>query len=284
MAPKTAAVELHHVIDGPPDAPVVVLGPSLGTDVGLFDAQVAALADRWRTIRFDLRGHGRSPAPPGPYTIADLAGDVLALVDALGVERFHYAGVSIGGAIGQWLGIHHADRLLSLTVCASAARFGAPDSWPVRAATVRAEGTESMVASRPGTWFVPKFAQEQPREVERLLAMLRSTSREGYAGCCEAIATYDVREQLGRITAPTLVVAGAEDPATPVDMVRAIADGIPGSTFVVVPDAAHLVNAERPEPVNRALAEHLERCAPEQVRVLDSRAARREQCSSPIQG
>jgi 3-oxoadipate enol-lactonase len=251
--------DLHHVIDGPDDAPVLVLGPSLGTDLGLFDPQVAALADRYRIVRFDLRGHGGTAAPAGPYTIGDLAGDVIALVDALGIERFHYGGVSIGGAIGQWLGIHHGERLLTLTICASAARFADPESWPARAATARAEGTEPMVASRPGTWFTQDFAREHPAEAERLLDMLRATDREGYAGCCEAVAAFDARPELGRISVPTLVIAGADDPATPVDMVREIAEGVPGAEFVVIPHAAHLVNAEQPEAVTGALAAHLAR-------------------------
>lgn len=252
--------DLHHVVDGPADAPVLVLGPSLGTDLGLFDAQVSALADRWRVVRFDLPGHGRSPASPGPYTMAGLADDVLALLDGLSVEQFHYAGVSIGGAIGLQLAIG-SGRLLSLAVCASAARFADPPSWAVRAATVRAEGTEVMVPSRTGTWWVPRFAIDHPQEAGRLLAMLRGTSREGYAGCCEAIGAFDVRSELHRITVPTLALAGAADPATPVEMVQQIADGIPGARFVVVPDAAHLVNAERPADVNRELTAHLERCA-----------------------
>lgn len=249
--------DLHRVVDGPEDAPALLLGPSLGTDLGLFDAQAAALAGPYRVVRFDLRGHGGTPAVPGPYAIGDLAGDVLALADALGIGRFHYAGVSIGGAIGQWLAIHHGERLHTLTVCASAARFADPDSWPARAATVRAQGTEAMVASRPGTWFTHAFARAQPTEAERLLAMLRATTAEGYAGCCEAIGAFDARAELGRIAVPTLVIAGADDPATPPDMVREIADGVGGAEFLVVPDAAHLVNAERPEPVTDALAAHL---------------------------
>jgi 3-oxoadipate enol-lactonase len=252
-------IEPHHVLHGPQDGEVLVLGPSLGTNLGLFDAQVAALASRWRVVRFDLRGHGRSPVPPGPYTVAELAGDVLGLLDRLDVQRCHYLGVSIGGAIGQWLAIHHGDRLASLTVCASAARFADPPSWPARAATVRAEGTEAMLPSRNGTWFVPGFARREPVAAGRLLSMLRSTPREGYAGCCEAIGAFDVRADLHRVTTPTLVLAGADDPATPVDMVRAIATGIPDAEFAVIADAAHLFTAERPGEVNTAVVAHLEK-------------------------
>ncbi|MGH3435623.1 MAG: 3-oxoadipate enol-lactonase [Sciscionella sp.] len=254
-------IALHHVIDGPADAPVLVLGPSLGTDLGLFDAQVDELASEWRIVRFDLRGHGGSPVPPGPYTIAELAGDVVALLGRLGIDRFHYAGVSIGGAIGQWLAIHHGHLLASLTVCASAARFADPPSWWVRAATVRADGTEGLVPSRTGTWFLPSFATERPAEARRLLDMLRRTPAEGYAGCCEAIGDFDVRQELGGVMVPTLALAGADDPATTVEMVRAIAEGIPGAEFVVVPKSAHLLNAERSDIVNAALAAHLRRCS-----------------------
>lgn len=209
-------------------------------------------------MRFDLRGHGGSPVPPGPYTIGDLGGDVLELLDRLGIRRFHYAGVSIGGAIGLWLAIHHGHRLRSLAVIASAARFADPPSWAARAATVRAEGTGAMVASRSGTWFLPSFAEESPKETERLLQMLRATSAEGYAACCEALGGFDVRDQLGSIATPTLVLAGADDPATTVDMMRVVAEGIDGARLVVIPDCAHLVNAERPAEVNAALRANLE--------------------------
>jgi 3-oxoadipate enol-lactonase len=247
-------MNLHTVIDGPADAPVLVLGPSLGTDTAMFDAQVAALADRYRTVRFDLPGHGRSPDPAGPLTIGDLAEAVLSAVGD--VERFHYAGVSIGGAIGQWLGVHHPDRLLSLTVMATAAQFADPASWPQRAATVRAQGTEAMVASRPGTWYTLGFAEQHPERAEAVLDMLRAASAEGYAACCEAIGTFDLRDELHRISAPTLVIAGADDPATPVETVQLIADRVPGAQFVVLP-GAHLINVEAPDDVTKALAGHL---------------------------
>lgn len=244
-------MRLHHQTDGDERAPVLVLGPSLGTDLHLFDAQVAAFDGRFRIVRFDLPGHGGSPDPDGDITIADLAGAVLDLVDG----PFHYAGVSLGGAIGQWLGVH-SDRVLSLAVLATAARFPNPDQWPERAATVREKGTEAMVASRTGTWFVQDFVRRDPSGAERLLDMLRATSDEGYAACCLAIGGHDVRAGLGSVAVPTLVVAGAEDPATPPSSLREIADGIPGARYAEVPGAAHLLNAERPDEVNALLAAH----------------------------
>lgn len=257
MTDDHAPTVLYHRVDGPADGPVVVFGPSLGTDLHLFDSQADALARRYRVVRVDLPGHGHSPAADGPYTMPGLARDVLAVADRLGIGRFHYAGVSIGGAIGLQLALDHGERLLSLAVCASAARFADRASWPGRAATVRAEGTAAMLASRPGTWFTHEFARAEPAQAQRLLDMLRATSAEGYAGCCEAIGAFDVRARLAEIRVPTCAIAGAEDPATPPDMVRAIADGIPGAAFHVVPATAHLLNAERPGDVNDLLAAHL---------------------------
>jgi 3-oxoadipate enol-lactonase len=249
---------LHAVEDGPADGPVLVLGPSLGTDTGLFDAQVAEFAGTHRVIRYDLRGHGGSEVVPGPCTMADLARDVLALLDRLGVQRFSYAGVSIGGAIGQQLALTAPDRVDRLVIIASAAQFADPPSWSVRADQVRAEGTGVLAPSRTGTWFTAEWSEQEPKEAERLVRMLRDTPAEGYATCCEAIGAFDVRDRLGEISAPTLTIAGEQDPATTVDMVRAIADAIPGAEFVVVPGAAHLPDATDPEPVNAALRRHLD--------------------------
>ena len=252
---RASVTDLHHRVDGPDDAPVVVLGPSLGTDLHLFDAQVDALASRYRVVRYDLPGHGRTPAPEGPCTMPGMAGSVIALLDRLGIDQAHHVGVSIGGAIAQQLTLDHPARVLSTTAVASAARFADPQSWPQRAATVREQGTEAMVASRPGTWYVPAFAATPT--AERLLMMLRTTTREGYAACCEAISEFDVRDRLGEITVPVLAVAGAQDPATPPEMVRVIADGVPHGRFEIVPDAAHLLNAEKPLQLNGLLLEHL---------------------------
>ena len=248
---------LHVQEDGPSDAPVLVLGPSLGTDLGMFDAQIEDLAQQHRIIRYDLRGHGRSPVVPGPFTVADLAQDVVDLLDDRAIDRFCYAGVSLGGAIGLQLAVSVPDRVERLIVMASAAQFPDPPSWKARADRVRAEGTEFLIPSRIGAWVTPGFAESDPEETERLLAMLRRTSREGYAACCETITDFDVRDRLPGITAPTLVIAGADDPATSPDVVRGIADGIPGARFVVVPQASHLVSAEQPDAVTAEIRQFL---------------------------
>ena len=253
----TSTAHLHHVQDGSVDAPALVLGPSLGTDTGLFDTQAVEFARTHRVVRYDLRGHGGSEVVPGACTMADLAGDVLALLDRLGIDRFSYAGVSIGGAIGLHLALTVPDRLERLAIIASAARFADPPSWAVRAQQVREQGTEFLVPSRTGTWFTAPWGARHPGEADRLLTMLRTTPPEGYAACCEAIGSFDVRDRLGGISTPPLTIAGAEDPATPVDMVRLIADGIPSAEFLVVPDAAHLPNATDPDVVNAALRKHL---------------------------
>lgn len=252
---------LHHREDGPVDAPVLVLGPSLGTDLHLFDDQIApgpySLARTHRVIRYDLPGHGRSPAAFGSVTVASLAGQVIDLLDGLGVHTFHYGGVSLGGAIGQQLAVDEPERVTTLAVLASAARFADPPSWAQRAATVRERGTGVMLDSRPGTWFTHAFAEKEPDEAQRLLTMLQDTTDEGYAACCEAIATFDIRGKLARVRAPTLAIAGADDPATPPPMVQLIAYTIPDARFRVVAGTAHLLNAERPDEVNRLLAGHL---------------------------
>jgi 3-oxoadipate enol-lactonase len=252
----TRRARLNAVTDGPSDAPVLVLGPSLGTDVGLFDAQVAGFAGTHRVIRYDLRGHGGSEVVPGPCAMSDLADDVLGLLDLLGVARFSYAGVSIGGAIGLELALTVPDRVERLAVLASAARFADAPSYAVRAQQVRAEGTEFLVPSRTGLWFTAEFAEQNPAETERLLTMLRTTPAEGYAACCEAIAEFDIRSRTGEISAPTLAIAGAEDPATTGELMRELAESIPSAEFVVVPGAGHLPNATHPDAVNRALREH----------------------------
>ncbi|MFB6631092.1 3-oxoadipate enol-lactonase [Streptomyces sp. NPDC056362] len=250
---------LHHRVDGPPDAPVLLLGPSLGTSLAVWDAQTAALARHHRVVRWDLPGHGGTPAgvlptAPGATTVADLADLVLALADRLGAERFGYAGISLGGAVGAHLAVHHPERITGLALVCSSARFGAPEAWRERAALVRTEGTEPLAASTATRWFTPGFATTPI--AGRLLADLRAADPDGYAACCDALAAHDLRDALGRITAPTLVVAGRADPATPPAHSRELADGIPDAGLLELAGAAHLAPAERPQAVLTALLDH----------------------------
>ncbi|MEU7695354.1 3-oxoadipate enol-lactonase [Microbispora hainanensis] len=246
---------LNHRFDGPPDAPVVVLGPSLGTTLGLWEPQLPALTSTWRVLRYDLPCHGGSRAASGftrDLTVDDLAGGVLALLDRHGVEAAAYAGVSLGGAVGTALALRAPDRIASLVLCCTSARFGTADSWRERAALVRAEGTEPLIEATRGRWFTPGFP-----DAERYLDMLRGADPEGYAACCDALAVFDVRDRLGEVRAPTLVIAGADDPATPPSHAEVLAEGIPETELLVVPGAAHLATVERPDVATPAITEHL---------------------------
>ncbi|MFJ2093697.1 3-oxoadipate enol-lactonase [Streptomyces sp. NPDC087901] len=247
---------LHHQVDGPLSGPPLLLGPSLGTALSVWDAQIAALAREHRVVRWDLPGHGSTPAAlfPAGSGVAELGRQVLRLADALGIERFAYAGVSLGGAVGTWLAVHHPDRITSLALVCSSARFGEPQAWRDRAALVRAEGMGPVADTAAGRWFTADFADSPAARAA--LAELRDVDPHAYASLCDALAAHDLRGELARVTAPTLVVAGREDPATPVAHARELADTIPGSTLVELPGASHLANVERPAPVRAALLNH----------------------------
>ena len=245
----------HFVAEGPPDAPALVLGPSLGTSLAVWDAQASALARHHRVVRWDLPGHGGSAATlvGERVTVGDLAELVLALADHLGLERFAYAGISIGGAVGAELAVRRPERVESLALVCSSARFGEPQGWLDRAAKVRRDGTEFLAASAAGRWFTPEFRGEA---VASLIADQRAADPTGYAACCEALAAYDLRGELGRISAPTLVVAGREDTATPPSHARELVDGIAGAGLVEIPGAGHLAPVEQPWVVLDALRRH----------------------------
>jgi 3-oxoadipate enol-lactonase len=252
-----SAVEVHHEIAGPADAPVVVLCNSLGTSMAMWDPQVPALAAHHRVVRYDLRGHGRSPVPPGPYTLTDLAGDALALLDRLDIERAHFVGLSIGGMASMQVAATAPERVDRMVLCCTSAYLPPATGWHDRAATARAKGTGVLTDGAIGRWLTPAFAAASPGLVEELRATLEATPDEGYAGCCEAIATMDLRPHLSRIQAPTLLVAGADDPATPVDHAAAIAAALNGARTVVVGPAAHLANLEQPSAVSAHILRHL---------------------------
>jgi 3-oxoadipate enol-lactonase len=251
--------ELFAVEEGDADSPPLVLGNSLGTTLAVWDPQAPALADRFRLIRYDHRGHGRSPLPPPPYEIADLADDVVELLDRLGIERTSYCGLSIGGMTGISLAARYPERIDRLVVCCSSPHMPPPSAWAERAASVREAGSVDAVADTVvERWLTPEYAATHPDVRDRLRAMLASSPPDGYAAACGAIERMDLRPLLGDVRAPTLVVAGARDPAAPPDdHARLIGEGIPGARYELV-DAAHLANVEQPEHVTRLILDHLE--------------------------
>ncbi|MBO0867968.1 MAG: 3-oxoadipate enol-lactonase [Micromonosporaceae bacterium] len=249
--------KLQHEEFGPAGGPVLVLGGSLGTALRMWRPQVEALADRYRIICYDHRGHGGSQVPPGPYTMDDLGGDVLALLDGLGVDSFAYCGLSLGGMVGMWLAAHQPGRVRRLVLLCTAAHLPPAQGWLERAARVRGAGITSIADTVLARWFTAAMPGTDPR-VAWCREMLLATPAEGYAGCCEAIAMMDLRPELVRIAAPTLVVAGALDPATPPTFAGQIAAAVPAARLTILPDAAHLSNVECPDSVSGLLTEHLE--------------------------
>lgn len=250
---------LHYRLDGPEGAPVLVLGPSLGTTLDIWAPQLPFLTPGLRVLRYDLRGHGGSPVVPEQPApaMADLAGDVLALLADLGIDRFAVGGVSLGGAIASTVAVTVPDRVWSLLLCCTSARFGDPGTWRERIALVRAEGMGGPADSAPERWFTAAFAARHPEVVGPVQEMLRTTDPEGYVACCEALSGFDQRDRLSEVTAPTLVLCGADDPVSPPEHGRELAEGIAGASLVVIDGASHLAGVERPEQVGLAMADHL---------------------------
>lgn len=251
---------LHHEVHGRDDAPVLVLSSSLGTTCAMWAPQLEPLSERFRVVTYDMRGHGRSPVPPGPYEIGDLGADVLALLNALEVERAAFCGLSIGGMIGQWLGIHAADRIDRLILCCSSSYAPPAEAWAERARTVREAGTTAAIADAVvGRWLTAGFATAHPEIRDWLHAMLIAQPANGYAECCGAIERMDLRSELQTITAPTLVLGATDDPSLPPDPHSdTIAAGIRGARAVRIDDAAHLASVEQAHTMTRLILEHLE--------------------------
>lgn len=233
------------------------MGGSLGTTLKMWDQQ-RPLAKGYRIVRFDHRGHGASPVPPPPYEIADLAGDVIELLDALGVQRAHYCGLSIGGMVGMWLAAHDPDRVDRLVLMCTSAHMPPPEAWQERIDAITAAGTVDVLADGiVERWLTPAFAAEHPEVREELRAMLVASDVAGYTACAAAIKHMDLRPILPRITAPTLVISGAQDPSTPPEHQQLIADAIPGARLETLSPAAHVAAVERPDEVNALIASHL---------------------------
>lgn len=246
----SAAVAVHHVLDGPPDAPPLLLSNSLGSTVAMWEPQVRPLAQAHRLIRYDLRGHGRSPVPDGPYALDDLGADALALLDRLEIARASVAGVSLGGMVSMWLAIHAPERVERLLACCTSASLGPPEGWAQRAELVRRKGAQAVAPSVVERWLTPAHREAHPEAVARLREMIAATPSEGYAGCCAAVEHMDLTGELARVRAPTLVIAGAQDPSTPPEHGGLIASLIPGARMEVLSPAAHLANLESPAAFN----------------------------------
>ncbi|MDT3418923.1 3-oxoadipate enol-lactonase [Pseudomonas protegens] len=243
---KLAEGELHYQLEGPEGAPVLVLSNSLGTDLHMWDKQMAAFTRHFQVLRMDTRGHGRSLVTEGPYSIEQLGRDVVALLDALDIQRAHFCGLSMGGLIGQWLGINAGERLHKLVVCNTAAKIGDPSVWNPRIETVLRDGQAAMVALRDASiarWFTSDFAEAHPDQAKLITDMLAATSPQGYAANCAAVRDADFREQLGAIKVPTLVIAGTEDAVTPPSGGHFIQQRVAGAEYAEF-YAAHLSNVQ----------------------------------------
>lgn len=249
-------VRLHYRFDGDESLPVLVLSNSLGTSLDMWQPQIAALTQHFRVLRYDTRGHGQSSVTEGPYSIAQLGGDVIALLDHLGLQRVHFCGLSMGGITGMWLALHHADRLNRLILSNTAAYIGPPENWTNRAATVERDGVGAIAAAVVDRWLTPDFAAQQPELVQHLRAMLSATDARGYAANCLAVRDSDLRGEIARITTPTRVIAGTGDIPTPPADGRFLADTIPGAQYVEL-YAAHLSNLQQVDGFSQAVVEFL---------------------------
>ncbi len=247
---------IHYEIEGPEDGPVLLLSNSLGTDLGMWSPQMPALTTRHRVVRYDSRGHGRSEAPEGPYTIDMLGQDAVAVLDAAGVERALFCGLSKGGMVGQWLGVNAPNRVGRLVLANTAAFIGASEVWNQRIETVRAQGMAAIVPGVIDRWFTKPFQERAPDSVARIRDMLLATDPEGYTACCAAVRDMDQRQAISAISVPTLVIAGRHDLATSPEQGRLIADTVPGARFLEL-DAAHLSNIEAEAAFTHALLDFL---------------------------
>jgi 3-oxoadipate enol-lactonase len=237
------AGRVHYELDGPAGAPVLALSSSLGATLDMWEPQAVPLSGRFRLLRYDTRGHGLSSAPPGPYTIDDLGGDVIAMLDALQVRRAHFCGLSMGGLIALWLGIHAPERIERLVACNTAARVGVVDAWNSRIATVRRDGMKAVAAGLMERWFTADFRARHPEQVESIRQMVLRAPLEGYLSCCAAVRDADLRDDLAAVKASTLIIVGTSDAVTPPAEGNFLAGKITGAQLLELP-AAHLSNVE----------------------------------------
>ncbi|GAC1523476.1 MAG: 3-oxoadipate enol-lactonase [Collimonas sp.] len=248
--------DIFYLAEGNPDNPGIVLSNSLGTDHGMWQAQADALVRNFFVIRYDTRGHGQSASSKGSCQLQQLGQDVIALLDFLHIEKAHFCGISMGGMIGQWLGIHAPERLKKLVVANTAAKIGTAEAWINRAKAVRAEGLDAIADSAASRWFSPSFVKSGPSIIAKLVAHLRSQNAEGYASCCEALAEADLRGEIHAIPNATLIIAGQYDPVTTESDAVLMQQKIKGSKMMTLP-ASHISNVEAEQLFTRALSDFL---------------------------
>lgn len=248
-------MNVHCSLEGPETAPVVTLSHSLATNLSMWDPQIEALTSQYRVLRYDTRGHGGTDAPDGPYSFEQLAKDVVELLAALGITKTHFMGLSMGGMIGQVLAMSYPEVLHGLILCDTSSRM--PDEarpvWAERIQEVQAEGMEGQVEPTMERWFTAPFRESRPAELDPVREMIRKTKPAGYIGCCHAIQSLDLADQISRIDVPTMVIVGEEDPGTPVEAAQAIHDQIKGSELVILKSADHLSNMEQPKAFTDAV-------------------------------
>jgi 3-oxoadipate enol-lactonase len=237
---------IHAEVEGPADAPVLMLSNSLGTTLQMWDDQVAPFTKHFRLVRYDRRGHGKSGAPKGPYSMERLGRDVIAVLDGLGIAKINWCGLSMGGMVGQWLGANAANRIDKLILSNTACYYPDKTIWDGRIKLIGEKGLEAIVDTNMERWFTKEFRERSPQGMQRMKTMFLSTKRDGYLGCCEAIRAMDHRPLLANISAPTLVIAGKQDPATPLEGNEFIRAHIPGAEIALL-DAAHISNIEQPK-------------------------------------
>jgi 3-oxoadipate enol-lactonase len=244
---------LHCLVEGPEEAPAIAFLNSLGTDLRLWDPQVDALRTSFRTLRHDARGHGASDSPPGPYSIELLGTDVVGLLDALAIGRAHVCGISMGGLVAQWLAATHPERIKRAIFASTAIKIGSKDFWDERARAVEAGGMKAIRETVMQRFLTGSFRKASPRTARKVEAALESTPPDGYVASCLAVRDADLADTVGSIRAPSLIVAGAEDEATPPRDAEKLHERIAGSELVVLDDASHLCNLEQPERFNQAV-------------------------------
>jgi 3-oxoadipate enol-lactonase len=253
---KSGEARIHYVLEGQSGSPVLAFSNSLGANYSMWDLQAHEFHKKFRLLRYDTRGHGQSSATPGPYSIEQLAKDVVALLDELDLDRVHFCGLSMGGMIGMWLAVNTPERLNKLVLCNTGAKIGTPEAWNARIEAVRKNGMKSVAPAVVERWFTPAFREKSPAVISNTLKMIEEANADGYSACCAAIRDCDYCARVAAIRTPTLVISGAHDPATPPADGRFIAQQIPGARYVEL-DAAHLSNIEAQDRFSQELAAFL---------------------------